>query len=152
MVAFKNYLTVAAFLSALILPPCQAETQSVKETMDAVVARLYDTLSEEELFSLNEDKIQSILTPEERESLATQHVTFEVNVPVVVSVMHHKDQPTLPFWLPESGFKKTEMTVANDENRVYDVWQKEFQPGPVQLGINGFDKHRQHYFVSVGPL
>ena len=40
------------------------------------------------------------------------------------------------------------MSVAN-ENYRYEVWQKAFGPGRVELGINGFDNHRPHYFVAV---
>ncbi|MCA9424435.1 MAG: hypothetical protein KC994_05145, partial [Candidatus Omnitrophica bacterium] len=91
MYKFKRQLAII-FLIAFI-PSARAEIKSVKETMDGIVDRLYENLSEEELFSLTDEKIQSFITPEERQSLATQHVKFEVNVPVVVSVMHHKDQP-----------------------------------------------------------
>jgi hypothetical protein len=119
--------------------------------MDGIVERFYATLSSEELDTLDDEKIHSILTPEERVSLASEYTTFEVNVPVVVSVMRHVEQAVLPFWLPEAGFKKTDLKVVNDENWEYEVWQKDFEAGPVGLGINGFDKHRQHYFVAVGP-
>lgn len=124
---------------------------SVEETMDGVVARLFDTLSEGERAALDDDRILSLLSPEEKNSLAKQHVRFKVDIPVVVSVMRDADQPVVPFWLPETGFIKTEMTVVNDEEWVYEVWQKNYEPGWVELGINGFDKHRPHYFVSVGP-
>lgn len=33
----------------------------------------------------------------------------------------------------------------------YDVWQKDFNAGLVELGINGFDKHLPVYFISVRP-
>src|SRR5690606_1867795 len=33
---------------------------------------------------------------------------------------------------------------------VYEVWQRDYQAGEIGLGINGFDKHRPVYFISVG--
>ena len=53
--------------------------------------------------------------------------------------------------MAESGFTKTDLTVQNIENWTYEIWQKEFPAGRVGLGINGFDKHREHYLVGVGP-
>jgi hypothetical protein len=41
------------------------------------------------------------------------------------------------------------MRVKNQEYE-YEVWQKDFEPGKVELGINGFDMHRVVYFVTVG--
>ena len=57
--------------------------------------------------------------------------------------------PVVPFWITERGFKKTGMIVKNEEY-TYEVWQKDFDKGKVELGINGFDKHRPVYFISVG--
>lgn len=42
------------------------------------------------------------------------------------------------------------MRVRNEEYE-YEVWQKEFPSGTIGLGINGFDRHRPHYFVCVQP-
>ena len=147
---FRLFLVISIVL--VLASKGFGETQSVEATMDGLVQRLCDTLPEKELFSLTEEKIQATLTPEERESLATRHVTLEVNVPVVISVMRHVDQPVVPFWLPEAGFKKTDLKVVNEENWEYEVWQKNFDPGSVGLGINGFGNHRPHYFVTVGPV
>ena len=41
--------------------------------------------------------------------------------------------------------------MVRNENYTYEVWQKPFPAGKVGLGINGFDRHRPHYFVGVGP-
>src|SRR5690606_31614290 len=46
---------------------------------------------------------------------------------------------------------RTELSVKNDTGYEYEVWQKDFPAGNVELGINGFDKHRPVYFISVGP-
>ncbi|GAB3986613.1 hypothetical protein GCM10028807_04410 [Spirosoma daeguense] len=125
-------------------------TKSVKDVMDNVVTRLYKTLKPEQLDTISEQFILQFLRPDEKQILATQYLTFTVNVPVTVSLMRHKDQNVLPFWLPNSGFQKTDLIVKNEEY-TYEVWQKTFSAGNVNLGINGFDKHRPVYFISVAP-
>ncbi len=122
---------------------------TIAGTLDGIVARMRVALGEEELLELNERGIQRFITTEDRHVLATQYWQFEVNVPVVVSVMRDLNQAELPFWLPASGFRKTDLTAANMEYQ-YEVWQKSFDAGRVGLGINGFTKHRPHYFVTVG--
>jgi hypothetical protein len=118
--------------------------------MDHVVTRLYQTLAPEQLDTLGNAYILSQLTPQEKRVLATKYWYFQVNVPVRVSVMRHEEQPVVPFWLETGGFQKTGMQVRNRYN-TYEVWQKDFKAGPVELGINGFDKHRPVYFICVGP-
>jgi len=94
--------------------------------------------------------VPDLVTDAEREVLATKYWYFDVNVPVVVSVIRNVDQPVVPFWIEEAGFEKTDLVVKN-EIWSYEVWQKEFDAGRVELGINGFDMHRTAYFVCVGP-
>lgn len=127
-----------------------AEAASIKETMDEIVTRLLATMPEEKLVTLDEPAVQQFITQEERRVLATRYWCFDVNVPAVVSVMRHVEQAVTPYWLPEAGFTKTDLKVKNAEYE-YEVWRKTVGAGRVELGINGFDKHRQHYFVSVGP-
>ncbi|HQE81720.1 MAG TPA: metallophosphoesterase family protein [Candidatus Hydrogenedentes bacterium] len=122
----------------------------VAAVMDNVVQRMYDALTLDELANAGYETIWKFITPQERTVLATKYWTFDVNVPVVVSVMRHNEQEVAPFWLAEAGFQKTALAVRNELN-VYEVWQKRFEAGRVELGINGFDKHRPHYFVAVGP-
>ncbi len=123
------------------------------EAMDAVLKRLYATKTQDELYALDQDDVFDVLTPKEREVFATKHWSFDVNVPVVVSIMRNVEQKTIPFWIEEAGFKKTDMVVKLAENspNTYEVWQKKFRAGPVELGINGFDSFTLHYFVCVAP-
>ncbi|MCP4640358.1 MAG: metallophosphoesterase [bacterium] len=138
---------------ALAVSVCLSSTaqQSVKETMDNVVTRLYAELDQKALGSLTDDAVLKLLTAEEQEILATKYWYFDVNVPVVVSIMRADSQPVVPFWLEPSGFTKTDMVVKDVEDWGYEVWQKKFDAGRVELGINGFDKERKVYFVCVGP-
>lgn len=130
---------------------CKSTTlPSVEETMDKVMTRLYEKHSAGQLDTLSHSYISHFLTQKEKESLATNYWVFEVNIPVKVSLMRHKKQETEPFWLAQSGFVKTNLSVAN-ELYEFEVWQKEFQKGEIKLGINGFDKHRPVYFLCVAP-
>jgi hypothetical protein len=122
----------------------------VKEVMDSKITELYATKTEDELLSLTNEQVISLFSEEELEILATQHWTFDVNVPVVVSVYRSVKQEMMPFWLEPKGFTKTGMTVKNEMTE-YEVWQKSFAKGSVGLGINGFENYGLHYFVSVAP-
>ncbi|MBI5091617.1 MAG: metallophosphoesterase family protein [Candidatus Hydrogenedentes bacterium] len=123
---------------------------SVSDAMDSVVTRLYGTMTPDQLDKLDDAAVRKILTEDEKKAFATKFWEFDVNVPVVVSVMHEVTQAVTPFWLADSGFKKTEMRVRNEEME-FEVWQKAFNAGHIGLGVNGFDKHRPQYFVCVGP-
>lgn len=123
---------------------------SVKETMDEVVTRLYKELDKNQLDTISHQFISQYLSEEEKESLATQYWKMKVNVPTTVSLMRNKGQEVVPFWLKPSGFTLTDMEVQN-EHDTYEVWQKDFDAGEVQLGINGFGKHRPVYFIGLAP-
>jgi hypothetical protein len=126
------------------------ELLPVSETMDRIVTRMYAEWDSKTLDTLSHDFIEQSLSPEEKESLATQYWKFQVNVPVTVSLMRDKAQEKIPFWLESSSFQPTTMVVKN-EIYTYEVWQKDFEAGEVQLGINGFGKHRPVYFLAVAP-
>jgi hypothetical protein len=127
---------------------CSSTEVSVKKVMDNVVTRFYATMDEKELSSLTNDKVLALLSEGEKKILSSRYWMFDVNVPATVSIMRDVNQKDLPFWMVESGFSKTDMIVRNQEY-TYEVWQKGFDVGRVALGINGFDKHRPHYFVAV---
>ena len=127
------------------------EPSLLEDTMDGIVTRMYETLEPETLNELQEEDVHAFLTDTEREILATRFWHFNVNVPVIVSVMRHVGQDQLPFWLEERGFERTDMMVITP-NFDYEVWQREFDAGRVALGVNGLDRHRPHYFVSAGAL
>lgn len=124
--------------------------ETVKDVMDQAVTRLYRTMSEQQLDSLTNDQVMVLLNDSEKNVLATRYWMFDVNVPVVVSVMRSAEQKKTPFWLAPAGFVKTGKTMKNEEV-TYEVWQKKFDAGHVGLGINGFEDYMLHYFVSVAP-
>ncbi|MEX2594972.1 MAG: metallophosphoesterase family protein [Anditalea sp.] len=123
---------------------------SVEDTMDGIVSRFYQEFNKSQLDTIGNDFILHYLSEEEKKVLGSKFWSFKVNVPVTLSLMQDVDQKIAPFWLKEEGFEKTAMEVKNTHS-VYEVWQKNYDAGRVDLGINGFDKHRPVYFISVGP-
>lgn len=145
--ACRRLALLAAFL--LLLPCSYADTDAVSEVMTQVTERLREGRDEAALDALDHETVLAALTAEERHVLATEYWTFSVSAPAVISVVRHIEQKTVPFWLTEEGFQKTDLIVRNELDS-YEVWQKSFPAGKVGLGINGFERHRPHYFVAVG--
>ncbi len=138
-------------LSLLACAPGTPRVETVGEVMDGVMTRLYDQLDADELDTIGQDFILQFVSPAERAALATAYWRFEVNVPSIVSIMRDTAQALEPFWLQERGFHKTEFRVRN-ALYTYEVWQRRYEAGEVQLGINGFDRHRPVYFVAIAPV
>lgn len=146
-----SYLWLLVLVLAACTPAREPATPAtVADVMDNVITRIYEKVSPEKFGTIDEAFLLKAITDEEKQVLATRYQHFDVNVPVTVSLMRHKDQTVLPFWLKDAGFVKTTDVVKNEEYE-YEVWQKDFPAGEVQLGINGFDKHRPVYFICVGP-
>ena len=135
---------------APVVKASQFPAGPVQEVMDGIVARLYAQNSLDVLRRLDDAQVMSMLSPQERATLATKYWCFDTNVPVVVSVLRDEAQKIVPFWMAEQGFAKTALEVRN-EKYAYEVWQKTFPAGRVGLGFNGFEKQRPHYVVAVGP-
>jgi len=127
------------------------EEKTVRQVMDHVITNLYKTKSQSELMDLDIKKVMTLFSKEELKVLSTRHWMFEVNVPVMVSVMVSEKQKIVPFWLTETGFTKSTLTLKNKQT-TYDVWQKPYKAGKIGLGINGFDDGLAlHYFVAIAP-
>lgn len=124
---------------------------TIEQARDGLLDRIISKVPAEELSLLTERQLRDMIGPNEREAFAHEHWRFTVDKPALVSVMRHRGQETVPFWLPEKGFRLTGMTVSNG-NYEYEVWQKEFPTGEIGLGVNGFDLHRVVYFVAIGPV
>jgi hypothetical protein len=145
--AFRyGFLAVLLLLSTLAF----AQQSPVEKAVDDIRARLTSTLNRDQLLNLDLAAVDKVVTPDERRVLATEFWSFDANIPTVVSVMRDVQQKDVPWWLPESGFAKTDLRVRNSEYE-YEVWQKRFDAGHVGLGINGLDGHRPPYFVCVAP-
>lgn len=153
----KSRFTKLLFFAAalLIVSGCARQSsqetfKSVEQVMDETISKLYATLSEEELQAIDQQQALSLFNEEDLKVLATRHSSFDVNVPVTVSVIRSENQKTLPFWLEPAGFKKTGLKMHNSSSG-YEVWQKDFDKGTVGLGINGFENYSYHYLISVAP-
>ena len=146
----KLIVNVVFYIFLTTLVSCTTREETVKEVMDKTISTLYMTMNEKELSELDYEKVFSLFSEKDKEVLSNRHWVFDVNVPVVVSVMRSTKQEIVPFWLPASGFIKTDMVMKNEQT-VYEVWQKSFRAGTVGLGINGFEYYTLHYFVSVAP-
>src|SRR5690606_40591096 len=77
--------------------PQSGRTATVSEVMDDVISRLYKQVPPERYGSIDDAFMLNFLTDEEKTVLATRYQYFTVNVPVVVSIMRHKAQATVPF-------------------------------------------------------
>lgn len=141
-----------SMISAALSADASAQPRpTAADAMDQIVSRLVSSMTPDELTAITIETAETLITPEERDLLATGHWVFDADVPVAVSVMRHTRQKTPPFWLAERQFEKTDLVVTNAEGWEYEVWQKSFPAGTVGLGINGFDDHLPHYLVAVGP-
>ena len=129
----------------------QKPLPDLKSTVDGIVTRLYEEIPADSLNLLDEEFFFNYLSTDEKQVLSSQYWVIEVNQPVRVSLMRDISQGTVPFWLEKSGFVKTALQVKN-ELSTYEVWQKEEPAGKISLGINGLDKHRPVYFISLAPL
>lgn len=148
----ERVLLIALILAMLTCCTEKKHTnRTVANVMDSAITRLYAQIPPEKFNSIDDKFVLDFLSPEEEKVLATRYQHFTVNVPIVVSLMHHNDQKVLPFWLEGSGFVKTGQIVTNSNGYVYDIFQKKFPAGTIELGINGFDKHRPVYFITVTP-
>ena len=105
---------IAFVLSAGLIFPAVAhvgEHPSVHDTVAGIVIRLTETYDADTLRRLDPGQVLAVLTREERHILGTEHLTFKVNVPVVVSVVRDMRSRDEPFWLSEQGFEKTKLPL-----------------------------------------
>lgn len=128
---------------------------SVNDALCSARERLAEKYSLEALTTMTPDDIFHELTEEERVALGTDHIRFDVNVPVRVYVLHDQKfsdtGPFEPFWLLERGFEKTEL-VARSDSDAFVAYARDFDAGSVGLGVNSFTGNFLHYFVAVKPL
>lgn len=153
----QNYsclvLLTAALFSGISPHPAIAHSgghPSVHDTVAGVLVRLRRELTPDQLIELTPAKVEAFLTTQERETLATGHVRFRVNVPVVVTIVRDVSLGDEPFWLAASGFKSTGLKIKL-ANRDFDTWEKEFPAGEIGLGIHNFTGRGTHYLPLLKP-
>ena len=120
-----------------------AAPPSVRETVSSIHHRLWTTVAPEELVVMTPEQALSYLTEEEKEILGSEHITFSVNVPVVVSVFRDVTQGEVPFWLEGREFQKGEGQVQVEDEH-FEVWSRPFPAGVVGLGVNSIGGGGDH--------
>ena len=152
---FLNKLWSLIFCMAYIVsctsPIDSTSELTVKDVMDEVITRLYQEVPADRYNTIDDSFMLDFISEDEKQVLATKYQYFKVNVPVTVSLIRNTSQQTMPFWMEDAGFKKTDGVVKNDVYE-YEVWKKNYKAGWVNLGINGFDMHRTVYFICVRPI
>lgn len=124
---------------------------SVHDTVAGAVERMRKEVPAEQLIALTPERAVAILTDAEKEILGTEHLSFTVNVPVVVSVYRDAAQGEVPFWFATRGFTKGAEAVKIGED-AFEIWTKTFEKGWVGLGVNSVSGAGDHYFVSLAPV
>ena len=151
---FKCFLVAVLILPMLLPRLANAHVDglpSIHDVVSGIQHRLRDTIPSEELISMKFDDVLSFITAEEREALSTVYLTFEVNTPVVLSVISEVRLESEMFWLRDRNFTKTDMEVRVDR-RMFQVWQKTFEAGHIGLGANSLSGAGEHYFVTLKPV
>ena len=155
--AHMKKLYLPAVLGLLLLASSNAPLQAqqagnpaVRDTVAGVITRLKREMPSNELQKLTPAQAESFLTPQEREILAAEHVTFRVNVPVRVTVLRDTRLGSQPFWLRTRGFQQTDIRLRQGKV-VFDAWQKDFDAGRIGLGVHSLSGGSDHYLVTVAP-
>ncbi len=123
---------------------------SIHDTVAGIAQKFHKQFSEEELKALTVHQIEQLLTAEEKKILGTEHITFRVNVPVEVLVIRDRALKSEPFWIRERDFKLQGLTFKVGDNE-FDLWTKDFEAGPVGLGVNSLSGGNIHYVVLLRP-
>lgn len=123
---------------------------SIHDTIAGVVDRLRTAHDVTTLKGLTVEQVHAVLSEEDRHVLATEFWSFDVNVPVTVSVLLESRQDEIPLWLKDEGFKRTNHTVTVDKY-TFTAYEKDYPAGRVGLGYPGFDTVRAPYFVALRP-
>ena len=134
----------------LALHAQQGGNPAVRDTVAGIIARLKREIPTNELPKLTPAQAEQFFTPQEREVLGTKHITFRVNVPVRVTVLHNSLLGAQPVWLRERGFQPTDIKLRQGRV-VFAAWQKDFAAGPIGLGVNSLSRGSDHYLVTLAP-
>lgn len=145
------FLCLATVLMApLTIHAHVGEHPSVHDTVAGIMQRLQREVDPEFLTTMSVEQLLEILTDEERHILATEHITFKVDVPVTISVMREAKPREVVFWLGDQGFEKSGETIVAGRD-TFDVWTKDYPAGDVGLGVVSLTGDGDHYFVAIAP-
>jgi hypothetical protein len=125
---------------------------TTQQTLQAIGRRLSQSWSERDLTTIASrgELLLRVLSSRERAALARGYLRFKIDVPVVVDVATAAG--SIPFWIDELGFRRTEVVLENPDTK-WMLFRRTFRPGWVGLGVNGLDKTPlAHYVTFVRPL
>jgi len=126
---------------------------TVQDTVTAVLERLRSESNKTTIdgLTLTATRAEALLRAEEKAVLASRHIQFWINQPALVTVFRDKSLGTEPFWLRDGLWRQraTRFKVGDVE---FDLWEKQFGPGVVGLGVNSLKGGGRHYFVTVLPM
>jgi hypothetical protein len=125
---------------------------STRETLRTVGRRLSGSCSESELTAIASrgPELLARLERRERAALGAGHCRFRVDHPVVIDVAVPIE--SVPFWLADRGFRRTELSLVNPDAR-WRLYRRAFDCGWIGLGVNGLDRSPPaHYVVFIRPL
>ncbi|MGA1237488.1 MAG: fibronectin type III domain-containing protein [Limisphaerales bacterium] len=143
--------TLSAFLITQITTQAhQGSHLSVHDTVAGITRRLRQTYEPEELKHLTRQQVESNLTRDDLHALATAHITFEINTPAIVFVLHDTSLGNDPFWLESENFENTGSTWEIIDEK-FQLWRKTFPAGTVGLGVNSISGGGEHYLIALKP-
>ena len=148
----RTHTALAALLFTAVLAQAHVGPHpSVHDTVAGIADRFRKTIPQTELIAMNAATAKSLLTEKELNTLATEHVTFRVNVPVKVIIIRDAAMGDKPFWLKKRDFKPMGFKITIQGTEV-DFWMKDFEPGRIGLGVNSLTGGNSHYIVALMPL
>ena len=148
----RTHTALAALLFTAVLGQAHVGPHpSVHDTVAGIADRFRKTIPQTELIAMNAAKAKSLLTEKELNTLATEHVTFRVNVPVKVIIIRDAAMGDKPFWLKKRDFKPMGFKITIQGTEV-DFWMKDFESGRIGLGVNSLTGGNSHYIVALMPL
>jgi len=143
-------ISLALVLSGGLLQAHLGQHPSIHDTVAGVVERMKRELTTNQLASFTVQQAEQFLTAKEKETLATEHISFRVSVPVRVTVLRDMRLGEEPFWLRSRGFEQTNIKLQ--AGRVtFDAWQKDFPAGWIGLGVHCLNVRGDHYLVTLAP-
>ena len=151
--ALRRALLLTILLTAItpgFLFAHEGRHASVHDTVAAIITRMQREMSTDQLINLTAPRVLAFLNPQEREVLGNEHIRFQVNTPVVLTIMRDVSLGDEPFWLAERGFKSVGITNRL-ANREFDTWEKAFDKGEIGLGVHNLTGRGTHYIVLLRP-
>ena len=115
--------------------------------MTGIALRLSQRHSAGELNAYSTARLIEELTPAEQRVLGAEHIRFEVNVPVVVTVLRDTAGDE-PFWLRSRRFTPAGAVLSVAKRR-FEAWERFFPSGAIGLGVNSLVGSGEHYLVLV---